>query len=101
MSTSLLYHAFGLRGHRYRRTCYEDGHVSFKVELKAEQLCCSACHCRNVVRRGRVERRFRSLPIGSKPVWIVVAVQRVTGGPIETASYIAYLRNKYGAIYAL
>jgi carboxypeptidase Taq len=28
-------------------------------------------------------------------------VQRVTGGPIETASYIAYLRNKYGAIYAL
>jgi transposase len=77
MSTSLLYHAFGLRGHRYRRTCYEDGHVSFKVELKPEQLCCSACHCRNVVRRGRVERRFRSLPIGSKPVWIVVAVQRV------------------------
>jgi hypothetical protein len=28
MSTSLLYHAFGLRGHRYRRTCYEDGHVT-------------------------------------------------------------------------
>jgi len=69
MSTSLLHHAFGLRGHRYRRTCYEDGHVSFKVELKAEQLCCSACQCRSVVRRGRVERRFRSHPIGNKPVW--------------------------------
>ena len=28
-------------------------------------------------------------------------VQRVTGGPMEAGSYIAYLREKYGAIYAL
>ena len=77
MSTSLLYHAFGLRCHRYLRTCYEKGHVFFKVEQKQEELCCSVCQCREVVRRGRVERRFRSLPIGNRPVWIVLAVQRV------------------------
>lgn len=77
MSTSLLYHAFGLRRHRYSRTWYENGHVSFKIELKQQALCCSACQCRQVVRRGRVERRFRSLPIGNKPVWIVLAIQRV------------------------
>jgi carboxypeptidase Taq len=28
-------------------------------------------------------------------------VRRVTGGSMETGPYIAYLREKYGAIYAL
>lgn len=77
MSTSLLYHGFGLRGHRYLRTRYEKGHLIFRIELKPEDLCCSVCRCRKVVRRGSVERRFRGLPIGSKPVWIELAIQRV------------------------
>jgi len=77
MSTSLLYHGFGLRGYRYRRTEYTNGHVYFTVELKPDQIQCSSCICRQVVRRGKVERRFRSLPIGRKTVWIVLAIQRV------------------------
>jgi transposase len=77
MSTSLLYHAFGLRGYRYRRTQYNDGHVFFTVEMKPDLICCPSCNCRQVVRRGKIERRFRSLPIGRKTVWIVLAIQRV------------------------
>ena len=77
MSTSLLYHAFGLRGYRYRRTEYNDGHVFFNVEMKPDLIRCSSCNCRQVVHRGKVERRFRSLPIGRKTVWIILAIQRV------------------------
>ena len=77
MSTSLLYHGFGLRGHHYLRTTFKNGHVVFRIEFKREELRCSVCHCRQVLRRGYVERRFRSLPIGSKPVWIELAIQRV------------------------
>jgi transposase len=77
MSTSLLYHGFGLRGYRYIRTEYINGHVYFTVEMKPDQIRCSTCNCRQVVRRGTVERRFRTLPIGRKSVWIVLAIQRV------------------------
>ena len=77
MSTSLLYHGFGLRGYRYLRTEYIDGHVYFTVEMKPDQIRCSICNCRQVIRKGTVERRFRSLPIGKKTVWIVLAIQRV------------------------
>ena len=77
MSTSLLYHGFGLRGYRYIRTEYINGHIYFTVKMKPDQIRCSACKCRQVVRRGTVERRFRSLPIGQKTVWIVLAIQRV------------------------
>ncbi len=77
MSTSLLYHGFGLRGYRHLRTEYINGHIYFTVEMKSDQIRCSVCKCRQVIRRGKVERRFRSLPIGRKTVWIVLAIQRV------------------------
>ena len=77
MSTSLLYHGFGLRGYRYLRTQYINGHIYFTVEMKPDQIRCSICNCRKVIRKGTVERRFRSLPIGKKTVWIVLAIQRV------------------------
>ena len=77
MSTSLLYHGFGLRGYRYLRTDYLNGQIFFTVEMKPDHIRCSVCNSRQVVRRGKVERRFRCLPIGNKTVWIVLAIQRV------------------------
>jgi hypothetical protein len=32
MSTSLLYHGFGIRGYRYVRTDYFEGEVVFTIE---------------------------------------------------------------------
>ena len=36
MSTSLLYHGFGLVGYTYVRTAYEEGKVIFTVKHKRE-----------------------------------------------------------------
>jgi transposase len=77
MSTSLLYHGFGIRGYRYVKTEYVEGKVIFHVEQPRERLCCAACESRNVVLRGHSDRLFRHVPIGGTQVWIQFAVPRV------------------------
>lgn len=77
MSTSLLYHGFGIRGYKYVNTRYEGGAVHFMIAHKEHNLRCCDCGNRDVVRRGTVMRRFRNLPIGNKPSWVVLDVQRV------------------------
>ena len=77
MSTSLLYHGFGIRGYKYVSTRYENGAVNFKIRQEPSELCCPKCGSRKVIRRGTVTRRFRSVPIGCKPVWISLAIQRI------------------------
>ena len=78
MSTSLLYHAFGIRkGFKYTRTLYENGAVIFVVKPDPQSLRCPACESRNITRKGIVWRMIRTVPIGRMPVYIKVAVQRV------------------------
>ena len=77
MSTSLLYHSFGIRGYDYCRTSYEQGTTIFTIEQKRETLRCSRCGSADVQRRGEVLRRYQHLPIGPKPVFIELAVARV------------------------
>jgi len=77
MSTSLLYHGFSIRGYEYVRTAYQDGQVTFTIRQEPRTFRCEACGSRNVQPRGRVERRFRSLPIGSRPTTIVFPIPRV------------------------
>ena len=84
MSTSLLYHAFGIRGYRYVHTQYDGGEVIFRIEQRKTDLCCPVCHSRDVICKGSVERQFFVVPIGLKPVKIVLAVQRVLCRACET-----------------
>jgi len=77
MSTSLLYHGFGIRGYRYVKTAYEAGRVMFTICQERGDLRCAACGSRRVVRRGFQSRCFRGLPIGARPVQIVLDVPRV------------------------
>ena len=77
MSTSLLYHGFGIRGYTYEKTAYEGGQVIFTIGQERGALRCAACGSPRVVRRGSQVRRFRSLPLGSRPVQIVLEVPRV------------------------
>lgn len=77
MSTSLLYHGFGVRGYKHVNTHFEGGSITFTIRQSRFDLQCSSCGSRDVIRRGKVDRRFRSLPIGRKPVWIVMGIQRV------------------------
>ena len=77
MSTSLLYHAFGIRGYQYRSTDYYEGQVVFHIEAPRQKLKCPGCNSSDVTRHGAVERQFKSVPIGGKPVLIRFAVPRV------------------------
>jgi transposase len=77
MSTSLLYHAFGLVGYRYVRQQFVEGQVIFHFEQPRERLRCSHCGSTDVWAQGTVDRTFRTVPIGLKPVLLQFAVPRV------------------------
>ena len=99
MSTSLLYHGFGIRGYRYVKTEYEASTVAFTVRHESNDLRCPACGSRRVIRRGVRRRRFRCLPIGSRPVQIVLDVPRTgcldCGGVRQVAVGFADPRRSY------
>ena len=76
MSTSLLYHAFGIQGYRYVRTAYVRGQTIFTLGQEPDTGRCSACGSADVVARGHVERRFRTLPIGPRPTFLVLPIPR-------------------------
>jgi transposase len=77
MSTSLLCHAFGIRGYQYTRTDYQGGATIFTIHQEPENCRCSACGSPQVQSRGRVERCFRSLPIGGRATFVVLPIPRV------------------------
>ncbi len=77
MSTSLLYHAFGVRGYDYVRTDYQEGQVIFTIEQDPEDCRCPICGGRDVTSRGHVWRRFRSLPIGARVTSVALPIPRV------------------------
>jgi len=77
MSTSLLYHAFGVRGYEYLSTHYSEGSVTFTIDQPRPSFRCPACGSSDVIRRGQTLRRFRTVSIGSKPVYLAFAVPRV------------------------
>ena len=68
MSTSLLYHAFGIRGYDYVKTDYREGRVVFTIQRRPPTYRCPLCGSRRVASRGCQERTFRAVPIGGKPV---------------------------------
>jgi transposase len=77
MSTSLLYHAFGIHGYEYLKTTFKEGRVTFAMRHKRESDRCSACRSWNVIRHGEQERTFRTVPIGGKPVLLQTSIPRV------------------------
>ena len=44
MSTSLLYHAFGVRGYQYASTSFVEGQIVFRVKPKRENCRCAVGH---------------------------------------------------------
>jgi transposase len=104
MSTSLLDHAVGIRGYDYVRTEYPGGGVTFTIRQPPEDWRCAACGCRQVIGRGTVQRRFRTVPIGHRPVSLVLAVQRVgcllCGAVRQVAVPFADERRSYTRAFA-
>lgn len=77
MNTSFLYQAFGIREQECHRCQYKDNSIVVKVQTRKEKLRCPVCGSRHVIGFGTVERQFRSVPIGSKQVWVKMKVQRI------------------------
>jgi len=77
MSTSLLYHAFGIVGYHYLSQSFQGGQVTFRIEQPRERHRCSHCGSAEVWDQGGVERTFHSLPIGCKPTFVQFKVPRV------------------------
>ncbi len=77
MSTSLLYHAFGVRDYRYVKTEYVEGGVIFSIEGKSNTGCCAVCGSKNVWRQESVTRSFRTLPVGRRRVTLRAQIPRL------------------------
>lgn len=77
MSTSLLYHGFGLVDQEYLKTEYKNGDVIFHIQTKNDKLQCSLCNSFNVIKKGFTERLFRTVPIGLKAVYLNAKIQRL------------------------
>lgn len=77
MSTSFIYHAFGLQGYDYVRQSFIAGSVILWIRPKAKLIRCPRCKSFKVIKRGSAERWLRTVPIGFKPVWLAVDVPRV------------------------
>jgi transposase len=77
MSTSLLYHGWSVRGYQEAAICFQQGQIHFRVEQNHDAFRCANCGSSQVDKSGVVPRQFRSLPIGNKPVWIDLSIQRL------------------------
>jgi transposase len=77
MSTSLLYHAFGLRGYDYVKTDYTEGRVVFTIRQRPHTCRCPQCDSRDLIYHGQETRAFKTVPIGHKPVTIILPIPRV------------------------
>jgi transposase len=66
MSTSLLYHAFGLKGVKYRSTKYKENAIIFSAVTKNQRHKCPECGYRWTKKKGRKTRSFRMGLIGRK-----------------------------------
>lgn len=79
MSTSILYHCFGVmgRGIRHAHTRFEKGRTIFRIKQDPTTLHCSLCGSRDVKKKGTVRRIWMTLPIGLRPTLVEWDVQRL------------------------
>ena len=89
MSTSLLYHGWGIRGYQYVRTCYGGGRVIFTVKPEAFSVTCPACGSHDVLQHGSIHRLWREVPIGPKPIVIQMGIPRVECRKCATIRQVA------------
>ena len=77
MSTSLLYHGFGIVGYTYVRTDYQEGNIIYTISRKRFNLRCPVCKSKRIIKHGSLPRWFHALPIGRKAIYIKTEVHRV------------------------
>ena len=77
MSTSLLYHTWGLRGITYIATQYDGQTTRFRVKVHHNFLRCSNCSSTHVQAAGSVRRVLQMLPVGRRHCELHVEIPRL------------------------
>jgi transposase len=77
MSTSILYHEFGIRGYRFESAIRSEGTTMYVLSQERHRLRCPRCGTPDVERRGEVPRVFRLLSIGRRPIHALLPIARV------------------------
>jgi transposase len=88
MSTSLLYHAWSIRGYNYVTTRYEKGTVIFEIEPNSDNLMCTNCQSSNWIYKGYRVRTLQTLPIGPRKVFLEVKIPRILCHDCQTLKEI-------------
>ena len=77
MSTSILYHAFGLKGIEYHSTRYIGNYVIFSAEMNRRKFTCPKCSAEEIIYKGWKKRWFHMPPIGRKRCILNLLLHRV------------------------
>ena len=77
MSTSLLYHAFGITGVKYTKTEFTEGQVLYHAEVDERRFRCRNCISRKVIKFGHKIRKIRLVPIGGKTALLMLTNYRL------------------------
>ena len=78
MSTSLLYHAFGIKGVKYISTKYRNGSFIFHAEVTESIERCPECKSLKTHRKKGTKNRFlRMIPIGARPSFLHLKIWRI------------------------
>ncbi|RJR42515.1 MAG: transposase family protein [Deltaproteobacteria bacterium] len=103
MSTSLLDHGFGISGYQHVHTKFPDGAIHFRVRADVFSLRCPECGSSKIKCKGQVRSRVRAVSLGSKPVWIELAVPRVLcllcGLLCQVKIKFAFWRRSYPQVF--
>ena len=77
MNSSFLYHAFGVKEYHYSAIDYKDSAIFLKVKSNTPKKCkCPHCGCEHIIKYGKIHRDIHNLPIGSKPTFLSLTIQR-------------------------
>lgn len=77
MEATLLHEIFGVsRSYRSSKTEVRHGGVFIAVEPLDRLYVCPECRSRDVIRKGKRNRRIQTLPIGFHAVYLEVVVPR-------------------------
>ena len=77
MSTSLLYHAFNIKGVEYRSTDFLGNAIIFCAEMTDKFITCPCCKNRRAIFKGQKTRSFKMGPLGRKHAILHVLLHRL------------------------
>jgi transposase len=77
MSTSILYHAFGIKGIHYESTSYEGNAILISARLTDQYIKCPECGCRKATFKGCKRRKVLMSPMGRKKCYLDLLLHRL------------------------